>query len=59
MTAVVPRGPFDWIREHQAQELRVSPQLSTYYYGFNLDRPLFRDVRIRRCAVAGHRSRKR
>ncbi len=48
MTAVVPRGQFDWIRENLAQELHVSPQLTTYYYGFNLDRPLFRDVRIRR-----------
>ena len=47
-TAVVPRGQFDWIRENLAQELHVSPQLTTYYYGFNLDRPLFRDVRIRR-----------
>ena len=48
MTAVVPRGQFDWIRENLAAELHISPQLTTYYYGFNLDRPLFRDVRIRR-----------
>jgi oligopeptide transport system substrate-binding protein len=48
MTAVVPRGQFDWIRENLAAELHVSPQLTTYYYGFNLDRPLFRDVRVRR-----------
>jgi len=48
MTAVVPRGQFDWIRENLAAELHISPQLTTYYYGFNLDRPLFRDVRVRR-----------
>lgn len=48
LTAVVPRGQFDWIRENLAKELHVSPQLTTYYYGFNLDRPLFKDVRIRR-----------
>ena len=48
MTAVVPRGQFDWIRDNLASELHVSPQLTTYYYGFNLDRSLFRDVRIRR-----------
>ena len=48
LTAVVPRGQFDWIRENLAAELHVSPQLTTYYYGFNLDRPLFRDVRVRR-----------
>ena len=43
VTAVVPRGQFDWIREHLAAELHVSPQLTTYYYGFNLRRPPFRD----------------
>jgi oligopeptide transport system substrate-binding protein len=36
-----PRGQFDWIRENLAAELHVSPQLTTYYYGFNLDRALF------------------
>jgi oligopeptide transport system substrate-binding protein len=40
-TVVVPRGQFDWIRENLAAELHVAPQLSTYYFGFNLDRPLF------------------
>lgn len=47
-TAVVPRGQFDWIRENLAGELHITPQLNTYYYGFNFDRPLFRDVRVRR-----------
>jgi oligopeptide transport system substrate-binding protein len=41
VTAVVPRGQFDWIREHLAGELHVSPQLTTYYYGFNLRRTPF------------------
>ena len=40
-TVVVPRGQFDWIKENLAAELHVAPQLSTYYYGFNLDRALF------------------
>jgi oligopeptide transport system substrate-binding protein len=40
-TSVLPRGQFDWIKENLAAELHVSPQLSTYYYGFNLDRELF------------------
>jgi oligopeptide transport system substrate-binding protein len=48
MTVVVPRGQFDWIRENLAAELHVAPQMSTYYYGFNLDRPKFRDARLRR-----------
>ena len=47
-TAVVPRGQFDWIRENLAAELHIAPQLNTYYYGFNFDRPQFRDVRVRR-----------
>jgi oligopeptide transport system substrate-binding protein len=43
VTNVVPRSQFDWIRANLAAELHVSPQLTVYYYGFNLDRPLFRD----------------
>ncbi len=38
-TAVVPRGQFEWIKQNLASELRVSPQLNTYYYGFNLTAP--------------------
>jgi oligopeptide transport system substrate-binding protein len=41
VTNTVPRGQFDWIREHLAAELHVRPQLNTYYYGFALDRELF------------------
>jgi oligopeptide transport system substrate-binding protein len=49
VTFVVPRGQFDWIRANLAGELHVSPQLTTYYYGFNLRRPPFRDnPRLRR-----------
>jgi oligopeptide transport system substrate-binding protein len=48
MTAVVPRGQFDWIRENLGAQLHVAPQMSTYYYGFNLDKPKFRDPRLRR-----------
>jgi oligopeptide transport system substrate-binding protein len=40
-TYVVPRGQFDWIKENLSAELHVSPQLSVYYYGFNLDRARF------------------
>jgi oligopeptide transport system substrate-binding protein len=43
VTFVVPRGQFDWIRRNLAAELHVSPQLSTYYYGFNLRRAPFKD----------------
>jgi oligopeptide transport system substrate-binding protein len=43
VTFVVPRGQFDWVKANLADQLHVHPQLSTYYYGFNLRRPLFRD----------------
>jgi oligopeptide transport system substrate-binding protein len=43
VTFVVPRGQFDWIRANLADQLHVSPQLSTYYYGFNLRRDPFKD----------------
>jgi oligopeptide transport system substrate-binding protein len=43
VTFVVPRGQFDWISTHLADQLHVSPQLSTYYYGFNLRRAPFKD----------------
>jgi oligopeptide transport system substrate-binding protein len=43
VTAVVPRGQFDWIKANLADQLHLSPQLSTYFYGFNLRRPPFKD----------------
>jgi oligopeptide transport system substrate-binding protein len=47
-TAVVPRGQFGWIEQNLAQELHVSPQLTIYYYGFNLDRALFKNPGVRK-----------
>lgn len=49
ITSVVPRGQFDWIKAHLADQLHVGPQLTTYYYGFNLRRAPFRDnLQLRR-----------
>jgi oligopeptide transport system substrate-binding protein len=42
-TYVVPRGQFDWIQANLAAQLHIAPQLNTYYYGFNLARPPFKD----------------
>ncbi|HET7203911.1 MAG TPA: peptide ABC transporter substrate-binding protein [Steroidobacteraceae bacterium] len=42
-TYVVPQQQFQWIKQHLAAELHVAPQLSVYYYGFNLTRPPFKD----------------
>jgi oligopeptide transport system substrate-binding protein len=41
ITSTVPRGQFDWIKQNLAGELHVAPQLTTYYYGFNLKRAPF------------------
>jgi oligopeptide transport system substrate-binding protein len=43
LTYVLPPSQFSWIKEHMPEELHVSPQLSIYYYGFNLTRPPFKD----------------
>ncbi|MBS0379139.1 MAG: peptide ABC transporter substrate-binding protein [Proteobacteria bacterium] len=43
VTLVVPRGQLDWVRENLGSQLHVSPQLNTYYYGFNLRRKPYSD----------------
>jgi oligopeptide transport system substrate-binding protein len=42
-TYVVPRGQFDWIQANLPGQLHIAPQLGTYYYGFNLNKPPFKD----------------
>ena len=46
-TRAVPRGQFGWIKENLSAELHIAPQISTYYYGFNLDRQLFGNPKLR------------
>ena len=43
ITEAIPLQQFRWIRKNLAGELKVSPYLGTYYYGYNLTRPPFRD----------------
>jgi len=43
VTYIVPPQQFAWIQEHLPGELHVSPQLTVYYYGFNLSHPPFKD----------------
>jgi oligopeptide transport system substrate-binding protein len=43
ITNVVPRGQFDWIQANLSGQLHIAPQLTTYYYGFNLERAPFKD----------------
>jgi oligopeptide transport system substrate-binding protein len=49
VTAVVPRGQFEWIKANIGAQLHLSPQLTTYYYGYNLNRAPFKNnLAIRR-----------
>jgi oligopeptide transport system substrate-binding protein len=52
VTYTVPASQFKWVRENLGVELQVSPQLSTYYYGFNLYRAPFKNNRDLRLALS-------
>jgi oligopeptide transport system substrate-binding protein len=52
ITTVVPRSQLDWIKSHIGAELHIAPQLSTYFYGFNLDREPFRSHPELRAALS-------
>jgi oligopeptide transport system substrate-binding protein len=41
LTYTIPHQEFTAIRERHGAELHISPQLTVYYYGFNLRRPPF------------------
>jgi ABC-type oligopeptide transport system substrate-binding subunit len=43
ITYSVPPEAFDEVRRERPGELRVSPYLSVYFYGFNLTKPPFKD----------------
>jgi len=42
-TNEIPVKQFKWIKQNLGEELKVSPYLGMYYYGFNLTRPPFKD----------------
>ena len=52
ITDNVPPQQFEQVREEYGEQLRVAPYLGTYYYGFNLTRPPFRDNRELRQALS-------
>ena len=39
----IPIVQLAWIRENMGNELHIAPYLGTYYFGFNLTRPPFKD----------------
>ncbi len=43
MTEIIPAAQINFIRENLADELVVAPYLGSYYYGFNVTRPPFKD----------------
>lgn len=42
-TNEIPSNQFKWIKKNLPEELHVGPYLGTYYYGFNLTKPPFKD----------------
>lgn len=49
ITEDVPSQQIKWIRKNLADELRIAPYLGSYYFGFNLTRPPFKDnLKLRR-----------
>ena len=43
ITATVPSEAFEQMRRERPDELRVSPYLAVYFYGFNMTKPPFKD----------------
>ena len=49
ITDVIPKSQYGWIQAHLADQLHITPQMTVYFYGFNLQRPPFAgDVQVRR-----------
>ena len=49
VTEVIPKSQYGWISSHLGDQLHVAPELTVYFYGFNLRRPPFAgDARVRR-----------
>lgn len=43
LTSTVPPDGFDQLREEFGDQLRIAPTNGNYYYGFNLEKPPFKD----------------
>jgi oligopeptide transport system substrate-binding protein len=48
----IPTGQINWIRENLPNELIITPYLGSYFFGFNLTRPPFKDNLNLRRALA-------
>jgi oligopeptide transport system substrate-binding protein len=52
ITGALPYKQLTWVRENLGDELVISPYLGSYYFGYNLTRPPFKDARALRAALA-------
>lgn len=52
ITSTVPTAQAPWLRAHLADELHLATYLGSYFYGFNLTQPPFRDQPKLRQALA-------
>ncbi|HEX6928900.1 MAG TPA: peptide ABC transporter substrate-binding protein [Gammaproteobacteria bacterium] len=52
VTQTIPVGRYDWLKKEMPDALRIAPYLSTYFYGFNLAKPPFKDAPGLRRALA-------
>ena len=52
ITEIIPAAQIGFIRENLADELVLAPYLGSYYYGFNVTRPPFKDNGKLRRALA-------
>ena len=43
LTFVIPLDQIKWLRENLQDELKIGPYLGTYFFGYNLTRPPFKD----------------
>ena len=43
ITELVPYQQLDWIRENLGDDLVIAPYLGSYYFGYNVTRPPFKD----------------
>jgi len=49
LTESIPKRQLPWIRENLSDELVIAPYLGSYYYGFNVTKPPFKDnLKLRR-----------
>jgi ABC-type oligopeptide transport system substrate-binding subunit len=51
VTYALPAASLEQLRERHGQQVHRGPQLGIYFYGFNLDRPPFRDAPDLRLAL--------